>query len=204
MEQTFGMSYTVGTRKTIEELERLARIDNADPRFVFAHVMAPHPPFYFDEDCGLTVSSRRAGLSFSRKGVPDSERAGYLRDQVECVDSLLVDFASQVPRDDIIVFTSDHGTDRRHQLVTPAEEWDEDDIAERMNAFVAAKLPEGCEVGTSLVLPNLMRRVLACISSDPIPDVEYRIHLGEGVVLSDAETNRLLQMGVAELELAGS
>lgn len=186
---TFGYSFTAGTQSTMQWLQENARTLAADgePTFVFAHVMAPHPPFFLDEGCGRVVTDSRSGVTFRRNGVDDSVRDGYLREQIRCLQGFMTDLRDEVGDNTILVLVSDHGTDRRNQLVRDPSTWTEVDHLERYNAFLAVSGP-ACPVGDHLTLPNVMRHVLSCHSSEGIPDVPDLIFGGsETVTLGEAE-----------------
>ncbi len=89
------------------------------PRFVFAHVLAPHPPFVFLADG--TPNPKRKNFGYwdgsdymTHIGTPESYREGYVQ-QVQwlngeilaTVDALLAKGAKQPP---IIVLQADHGS----------------------------------------------------------------------------------------------
>lgn len=193
----YGTPYSIGTVHAAEALERLAAEDHSAPRFVFAHLMAPHPPFMLDSDCRTVVDEGRRGYFFSIPGVSTADRNSYLQGQIDCVDRLIFDFAAHVDSSDIIVVAADHGTDRRNQLVSDPRDWTEAGIIERMNVFVATRTPSGCAIGDSFVLPNLMRKVLNCLTDQAIDEVPPRIFLGQGVELSLSEVEKLLARSVS-------
>jgi hypothetical protein len=99
--------YTLDTLKTIPEKK--------GPKFVFAHFMAPHPPFVFNE-LGNPVSSDKPytmGDAFSGfSGSQQEYVKGYLnevqymnREMMDVIDTILAD-SEQPP---IIILQGDHG-----------------------------------------------------------------------------------------------
>lgn len=171
--------YALGSKASMQWLE--ANVpelsSNANPDFVFAHVVAPHPPLYLERDCQIIPSPRRAGFFFNEEGVPPTERKMYLEGQLECVMSFMRSVAGQLDPNDILVFVSDHGTDLHGQLTRDPRTWSEAEVMERMNAFVAARLPEKCSMGEEIYLPNVMRVVGSCVSEEDLPLVEGRMFL---------------------------
>lgn len=171
--------YGVGSKATMnwlmENLPGLSR--DGKPSFVFAHVLAPHAPLFLTSDCELDPDADRGGFFFRRPGVPDETRNEYLDQQIECVSDFLLRLVGEVDESAELVFTSDHGTDRRDQTARDPAGWTAEDTAERMNAFIAARLSEGCSLDDGIYLPNLMRRVISCLSPGSLPDVESRTYL---------------------------
>lgn len=64
---------------------------------------------------------------------------------------------------------------------TPPEDWGLEAIRERMNVFVAVRGLGECSVGDPVVLPNLMRGVLGCLSLERIAEVDARMFIGPDV-----------------------
>lgn len=187
-----GHSFTVGTRNTMSLLEsEIGGISDDDkPSFVFAHLVAPHPPLFLDADCETVVQFERAGVSFNYGGVPVAERDSYFIDQMECVDDFILRLVDRLADDHVVVVVADHGTDRRSQQ---SEEvvWDNEAMIERLNVFAAFRVGAvGCSIGDPVMLPNIFRRLFACLSETDIPDVGSRafanpmIELDPGVVKS--------------------
>ena len=107
-------------------------------------------------------------MSFYLAGVPNEEQEHYFRGQVDCVDSFMIELAKRVGRAAVIVFVGDHGTDRRSQLSLPAADWGALEIVERMNVMMAVRSGPDCEIGESVMVPNLMVRVLSCCSASEL------------------------------------
>jgi hypothetical protein len=173
--ESYGSPMTMGTQQTMNWLraELPALAGNGRPDFVFAHVMAPHAPFFLNERC--ETDYRVEYTSFGR-GVEDAGPGieGYRR-QVECIDSLFDDLASTVPDQVNLILVADHGTDIRNQLNTLPADWDNDAIEERFNPLLAVRSAE-CNIGDEVVLPNLMRRLFSCLGAD-LPDLPPRMFL---------------------------
>lgn len=167
-----GFQYAVASSTTMQWLgQNLPELSqDSTPSFVFAHVLAPHAPFFLGPDCAIVPSGDRAGYFFRSPGVADETRNEYLREQIDCLESFMLDLHHLVGDDAFLVFASDHGTDRKDQTARDPSEWSPRETDERMLAFVAASLSPDCSLGDELHLPNLMRRVVTCIAEAPLSD----------------------------------
>ena len=149
-------------------LQQAPSLSESDtPDFVFAHIMVPHAPYFFRSDCTIEVNEQRGGVIFDEEGIPPDIRERYLIEQIDCADAFMLEFADRIGPDDAVIFMSDHGTDRRHQARPEWTEWDDAAIVERMNSFLAVRLP-GCSIGDEILIPNIFRRILGCYSSTEI------------------------------------
>ncbi len=169
----FGGPFVNGAKSTMNWLTKhgshISRSDSPD--FVFAHLLAPHPPFVLREDCSTVESTAAFEPWFSLGDRALQVREERLVDQMDCVDQFMVDFARLIEPDDVVIFVSDHGTDRRHQSSAQALSWSREAIVERLNVFAAARLPAGCSIGQEILTANLMLRVLSCLSDrSPVPN----------------------------------
>lgn len=189
-----GHPFTVGTEQTMKWLAAnapaMSRDDTAS--FVFAHLVAPHPPFYLDEDCQRTISSDRDGSGLYKPGVPNEDRERFFNEQMTCVDRFMLNLAAGIDRDSVVVFISDHGTARDRQLNIPADRWDRSNIAERFNVLASVRLRQDCEVADPLILPNLMREVLSCYSDSRIERLEPRMFMPAMVEVDKTTVDALL------------
>jgi len=132
-------------RRVLFTLEGLAEVaPEPGPKFVFAHVVSPHPPFVFDAE-GRPVDPERAfsfgdGKFFLATARPEEYVEGY-RGQVafvtrkvqEAIEGILE--RSEAPP--IIVVQGDHGPG----LGLDQDDLDATDFAERMPILNALHLP---------------------------------------------------------------
>ncbi|MGD2101700.1 MAG: sulfatase-like hydrolase/transferase [Acidimicrobiia bacterium] len=193
-----GVALALGAQHTMEWLADgvgVVRNDN-HPSFVFAHLVAPHPPFFLDESCDMVIERDRDGFFFPFPDVDLEHRERYFAEQLACVDSFVEQFVDLIGADDVIVLTADHGTGRAAQMGTDPEEWTESAVRERMNPFVAVRFPGECAIDDPLVLPNLMRNVLSCLSEESLGDVPERIFIGPNTELSPDLRQGLLTSGL--------
>jgi hypothetical protein len=164
----WGHAFTSGSRGTMSwMLENAARLnDNGTADFVFAHVMAPHPPLLLDRRCELRRDVDSISLAFVAPDTTLDEQVDGYRQQVACLDEFMMELAQQVDDDSLIVYVSDHGTDRRDQVPKEPSEWTHEDLAERMNVLLAMRSPGSCTLADGLVTPSVLHRVLACLDPD--------------------------------------
>ncbi len=191
---SIGHAFTLGTQKTMDWVaENAERISSDDrPSFVFLHLVAPHLPFFLDDTCIIDVGAARSGSSFYHAGVDDGEREEYFAEQTRCVDSFMIDLADLTGPDTVVIFTGDHGTDRRAQLSTPPDEWGREGTVERMNVMVAVRTAVGCSIGDPIIVPNLMRRVLSCYAGDDVSDNPNRMFIKPMAEVATDELDSLL------------
>jgi hypothetical protein len=179
MLETFGNSFTVGSRHAMNwVLENGPEIAvDGRPTFVFAHVMAPHPPFFLDGNCRTVFDGGRNGYLFARPTDDVSARREAYLEQAQCLNGFMMELSDSLPEDTILIFVSDHGTDKRNQLSREPETWTQEDLTERYNAFLAVRDGPGCSVGDEVILPNVLRRVLSCLSAEGLEDLEPRMFM---------------------------
>jgi hypothetical protein len=125
----------IGNR-ILHNFEKLGEVpDMAGPKFVFAHFLSPHPPYFAVSDDGSAVA-RPSGKSWD---VPEQKRL-YL-DQIELVNKLVMRAVdtilakSKVPP--VIIIQSDHGGAYQYEKRSFL---DKDYLAERMNTIDALYL----------------------------------------------------------------
>jgi hypothetical protein len=176
VDQLIGNYLTHGARHTMSWLVQNGRgiAENGQPDLVFAHVLAPHPPALLDASCDLQYRSELDSKTFVANVDRRQQRDAFL-EQLGCVNRFMLDFVASIPEDDVIVFASDHGTDSRLQLLRDPAVWSYEDLLERLNVFVAWRLPSGCSDTDPLVVPNVMRVVLSCMGKQPLPHLEPRM-----------------------------
>jgi hypothetical protein len=129
--------------------DQLANMTEKDsPLFVFAHIIAPHPPFVFGEN-GEPVKPDKKWPSFldgSDIIVNPEDKAEYIENYKkqltfvnkkleETIDSIM----SRSSRPPIVILQGDHGPGS----MTNWEDINKTDMKERMSIFNAYYLPEG-------------------------------------------------------------
>ena len=132
------------------------------PFFVYAHVLAPHPPIRFRADCSF------------RPADPDLEKWNALArpafiEQLKCVNTqsqALLQEIVQADADALIILQSDHGTAFRGQFKKRPTDWSEADLHERFGALNALRLPSLCRTlaAPDLTLVDTFPLVFACLT----------------------------------------
>lgn len=156
----------------------LALTDNGRADLLFAHLLLPHVPYVLDSDCELHEHSHESYIS-------REERLAAYQSQAGCVLSWLgttieeVDAASEeIPT---VVVVGDHGTNLAGQLTFPVKEWGSQEIAERLAAFSAMRLPESCPDRQLGATPQLTRHLISCLwgISDAVPARHFLLSYGD-------------------------
>lgn len=168
------------TSYQLDQLDRLAAQDPAQPRFVLAHVTLPHEPYVFEPDGSLVTEEEARSRGRETNIVNHLE---YLNRRL----TALVDQLTSGPPETwpVIVIQSDEGPHPRART-GPSYDWvagPDDALAEKLRTFSAILLP-----GSDVVLPedltgvDTWRRVLdAVIGTDfgPLDTVPIEVFRDE-------------------------
>ena len=148
----------------------------------FAHVILPHNPYVYDEECEVRPArlwrfSRNHWNESRHKNSPELRRiryADYLA-QVACVgvmiDGLLAALEDAgVLKDVMIVFHGDHGS--RVNLVDPAVEGDKSygsarDYVDQYSTLFAVRLPHGKNAGYDNKLRPIQELLAETMEREP-------------------------------------
>ena len=158
-ESRWGSQEALNTTSTLTHLLQLDVFDDGAHDFVYAHMMLPHFPQVVDEAC-LVVPVESRG-----------ETPADIRAQMTCVDSMLIELVGSLSDSTAVVIAGDHGTETLGQLEKPGERWTDDEIAERLGAFLAYRLPAGCTAPVAPTNIEAMRALVAC-ATDFAPAAE--------------------------------
>lgn len=134
--------------RVLYTFERLGGLDQytQGPRFVFAHILPPHPPYLFDGEGGPVENSPL----FIQDSIW-SYRGQYL-EQLLYVNTRIEELVGRLLTKEekpIIILQGDHGPASYDQWQHPEEEF----IEERMGIFHAIYLPE--KEGADLLYPSI-------------------------------------------------
>jgi hypothetical protein len=135
---------------TLDHLAETAELPS--PHFVFAHVVAPHPPFVVDEHGNETPQDREFNIEdgnhFIEMGGTSEEyvqgyvgQLKYVNDQMMAVVDDLLDLQGARPA--VVILQADHGPGLRLDWEDPANTY----FTERLAIFNAIRLPEGESAG---------------------------------------------------------
>jgi len=154
------------TLETFDRIADLAAERVGHPRFVFAHLLAPHVPVVFGpngeprdgwpcfpQTCGIYDAGHRYGVQI----------VGPMRDQVEFINKKVVQAADQIlargAREAIVVFLSDHGS-----------RFDIDNPDEMLRSFLVARTPGHPRLFPDDATPvNILPRILNAYAAAAVP-----------------------------------
>lgn len=172
-------------------LDTLETTAKEEPFFLFSHLISPHPPYRFDENCERRPSSvARSSLT------TESDREAYAN-EVRCLNEQVLDVTDRIIADDpdaIILVFSDHGSD----FLSPPrsadlESWNDGQLRERYGTQNALRLPEACRGDVESDTPNVhdFAIVFACLEGRE-PDLpDYRAFLRSSDGLDEIPVERL-------------
>jgi hypothetical protein len=132
------------------------------PFFLYAHVMAPHPPIRFRSDCSFRPADP------DLQGWKAAARPAFI-EQLECVNSQTLTLLHGIAQSDpgaLIILQSDHGTAFNGQFEKPPTDWLDADLQERFGVLNALRLPEKCRASavSDLTLVDTFPLVLSCLT----------------------------------------
>jgi hypothetical protein len=163
-----GTQFNRGAQNAIHwlESELPVYLHNGEKDYIYVHILVPHPPLFFKSDCSVERRADMGGFAITGPDVigagNDARRAAYL-EQVECVNSVVLNTASRVvDASAVLVFFGDHGPDGTEQLYSHGDVWTEAQIAERFGTFSAVSVPD-CPVEHPLSLVDLLPPVMECL-----------------------------------------
>lgn len=170
------------------QFETLAQMSSrAGPKFIFAHILAPHPPFVFDADGKPLQPSYRFNFNDANDfPLQDKEiyRQGYVA-QVRYVNTQLLDMIETILHNSktppIIILQADHGPG----MLTDFNSAENTCLAERFSPFAAYYLPgvDSSVVPNDITPVNLFRIVFNEYFSADFPLLEDRQYYSDGVFL---------------------
>jgi hypothetical protein len=175
-----GRSFTEGALHVADWLtsDLSTYLDDEQPDFIFAHVLLPHPPLFVDDHCVPDWRGFQYGFAIGRPYFHEHDdelaRTDYV-EQVQCVNSILVQIADLLTDDDVALIMGDHGPDGQGQLFLQGTQWNEEQRRERFGAFLATKVSD-CDMKEIGSLVNVGRRMMSCLTGDDFPDLTTRIY----------------------------
>jgi hypothetical protein len=148
----------------------------AQPRFIVAHVLCPHPPFVF----GPNGEARRQPGPYGLWDGPDyrfyvAPRESYIqgyRDQVQYLDKLVLDAVKTIvaaPGDKVVIIQGDHGS----KAGLDAESADKTDLGEVFSILNAYYVPDSIRkrLRPDTAPVNSWRIILNELFGDDLPEL---------------------------------
>ena len=167
MNSNWGSRNVNNTFAVADHLTSLPVFGDDTKDIVIAHMMLPHSPFVVDAECRLVPDVD-----------DDREDPSRIAPQLACVDKLLMEIIDNTRRSTVIAIVGDHGTATRGQLSKPPEEWDDADVAERLGAFLAYRLPESCGEPIAPTNAATIHAILSCTTGIVAPEQPPQFVLG--------------------------
>ena len=132
------------------------------PFFLYAHVIAPHPPIRFRADCSMRPAEPDL-VAWSTKVRPD------FIEQLKCVNVQAEALLRRINQSDpnaIVIVQSDHGTAFNGQFDKKVTDWSDADLRERFGVLNAMRLPTSCRhsIVADLTLVDTFSLVLSCLT----------------------------------------
>ena len=151
----------------VEDLTAKLRViqETPNPLFLYAHIIAPHPPIRFRADCSMRSAAPDLTV-WDAKARPD------FAEQLKCVNSQAEALMRRIDASDpdaIIILQSDHGTAFDGQFAKKSNAWSDADLHERFGVLNAIRLPTSCNSTPSsdLTLIDTFPLVFACLTGRP-------------------------------------
>ena len=149
------------------QFESIGEIAEQGPDFVFAHIVAPHPPYVFDQK-GNAVSMN-SGLN------PWADKTSYVN-QLRFVNTKVVDLVDRIlshsEKNPIIIIQSDHGpaSSGTEQMVNPSETL----LKERMRILNSYLVPDQIreKLYPEITPVNSFRAILSSLTGVDLPLLE--------------------------------
>jgi hypothetical protein len=178
-----GLSFARGAQHVMTWLTRdlPSILEDSERDVIYAHVLAPHPPLFMDDNCEIDARAGFKGFTIYQPGMTTSDleeaRKAYAN-QVRCVNEMLLQVAETADAtDSMVVMFGDHGPDSLGQLFIPGADWDEAQRFERLSSFLATRVP-ACDMSSPRALVNVGRRLMSCISTNELADLPVRAFEG--------------------------
>jgi hypothetical protein len=115
------------------------------PKFVFAHIIAPHEPYVFGQECELISSEDRAGKTDEQNY---DNQVGCVNIKLKStIDSILGNYPNP-KRQPIILIQSDEGAPFLRNRVTPTDSWENASdtlLQQKFPIFAAYYLPKSVQ-----------------------------------------------------------
>jgi hypothetical protein len=147
------------------------------PKFVFAHIVSPHPPYVFDRNGDLPPDSQMSDLSdLEAQNIWDSPKfAGQLSYLNRLVLELVERIQAVATSPPVIIIQGDHGSYRFGETGSQANPSDRL-LAERMSILFAVLAPPGIteQFYDEITPVNVFRALFRGLFGAPVPFLDDR------------------------------
>lgn len=138
---TVGDSDEDRMNRLFYQFRKLRELPNQPgPKFVFAHIIAPHEPYVFDKNCAFQSAAERKKIPENRKYIG----------QVACInkqlESVVTEIINNSERPPVILIQSDEGAPFLAERMKPPDSWGKASsnlLQEKFPVFNAYLLPQG-------------------------------------------------------------
>jgi hypothetical protein len=139
------MGYDLHRKYILYTLDKLREVpEMPSPKFVFAHIMLPHPPFIFNSDGGSILPDRPYimwdGSLFP--GTTEEYKKGYIEQVIflnQKLSAVITDILARSANPPVIILQGDHGPGAFFNMV----ELDNSCLYERFSILNAYYFPDG-------------------------------------------------------------
>lgn len=158
-------------------LEARAQRTNDDPYVVFSHIVSPHQPYRFEQDCQLR-NRTGTGTTLDNGSLP--EHRPLFVNQVHCLGDQLEEAMAELVEADpdaLILLQADHGT--AFEINHDTLDWTDTAIRERLAIFRMTRVPDVCRRSEpeAQSLVNTPQLILSCLSGEEPEWIEPQMFL---------------------------
>lgn len=168
--------------------DRVLKLSNSEnnKKFIFAHILSPHYPFYYNQNCELTyeyIDRKKRWLNYN--GDFSIYKNGY-RNQVKCLNEKIIKLINSLlknPKHKIIIIQGDHGPRiSKKTLIKYGKNINPSHVQfSVLNAFYFSDGMNNSDLYQSISLVNTFRVVLNHITDanlNYLPDNSYKVRGG--------------------------
>ncbi|MFP9135987.1 sulfatase-like hydrolase/transferase [Devosia sp. XGJD_8] len=143
-------------------------LDRPGRWYTFLHVMSPHYPYEFANDCGWRFSDPSEEWR-------EVDKPRYVND-IQCTNRAMLQIVDRIIGADpsaIILLHSDHGSAFTIRQSLTFDEWSQQQLDERLGVFAAFRLPDLCDewLYSGISPVNFLRIVQACAAGAAQPEL---------------------------------
>ena len=175
LESLFGILRSESGFKILCQFDQLGKVSKfKGPKFIFSHIVSPHPPFIFDKDGGMLKRTNMTLVNWK----PKSAYLGQLiftQKKLISVVNTIINNSVIAP---IIILQGDHGPFSNHRSgnIIYDNYTTVDNIRERMGIMNMYLVPDKCKslLSESISPVNSFRVILNCIFEEQFQILENK------------------------------